>query len=149
MNLLEKLITQPYWYLIIFIPYFCGAFPSGYLLAKIFKKTDITKLGSGSIGMTNVTRTIGKTAGLLTLLLDLLKTILAFELIKLIIATNTIFWLQLAAILVIVGHTKNIFLLFKGGKGVASSFAIWLYFSIPAFFITSLLWLAIFKFKKL
>lgn len=148
MYFLSKIVSQTYWYLIILVPYFCGAFPSGYLIAKIFK-VDITKKGSGNIGSTNVMRIISREAGLVTFTLDISKTILAFIFINLLIDSNKLVWIQLSTVLVILGHTKNIFLGFRGGKGVTNSFAVWFYLSLPSAIITSAIWILFFRWKRI
>src|SRR5882762_3897961 len=53
--------------------YFCGSIPFGLLLGKLFGAKDVRKTGSGNIGATNVARTVGLFAGIMTLLLDMAK----------------------------------------------------------------------------
>jgi glycerol-3-phosphate acyltransferase PlsY len=75
-------------------------------------------MGSGNIGATNVYRTAGRKAGLIVLVLDVLKGWLAVYLASLVTNSNPLA-LALAASAVVVGHCYPIFLGFKGGKAVA------------------------------
>ena len=61
--------------LIILFSYLCGSIPFGLIISYIFKKNDPRSLGSKNIGATNVLRTGGFQLGLLTLVLDILKTL--------------------------------------------------------------------------
>lgn len=105
--------------------YLLGAIPNGFLVARC-KGVDIRKVGSGNIGATNVSRTLGKPWGILTFILDALKgfipawgfPLLAAHLTQSPMSVN--FSLLFGA-LSIVGHNWPIYLGFKGGKGVATS----------------------------
>ena len=72
--MIEVLISNKSNYLLFLICYFIGSIPFGYILYKIIKKDDIRNYGSGNIGATNVNRLVGKKFGLITLILDFLKT---------------------------------------------------------------------------
>jgi glycerol-3-phosphate acyltransferase PlsY len=90
---------------------------------------DLREKGSGNAGTTNMLRTVGKKAAIITLLCDILKGIIPVLLAVLIgnIANNfeanirIDYLAQIAGIATIIGHTYPIFFKFKGGKGVASS----------------------------
>lgn len=103
--------------------YLMGSIPFGVLISK---KEDITitEHGSRNIGATNVYRTVGKRAGLLTLFGDfvkgLLPVLIAFLLTKSVIITG------IAGILAVFGHMFSLFLKFKGGKGVATSLGVFI-----------------------
>ena len=97
-----------------------GSVPFGFLIAKI-KGVDIRNLGSGNIGATNVYRTVGKKEGALALILDFAKGALIVILLKTIFDTTQIV-MYVAAIGVILGHDFSLFLKFKGGKGVATTY---------------------------
>jgi len=58
---------------VVLIAYLLGAIPFGYLLVKMKTGADVRQSGSGNIGATNVMRTTGRAAGILTLLLDIAK----------------------------------------------------------------------------
>jgi glycerol-3-phosphate acyltransferase PlsY len=104
--------------------YLIGAVPFGLLVARL-KGIDITKVGSGNIGATNVFRSISKPLGILTFALDAAKGWLPACIFPL--------WVPAAgqavdpslgvvyAVLAIAGHTWPVYLKFKGGKGVATS----------------------------
>lgn len=105
--------------LIILLSYLLGSLPSAYLLARLIKGIDIRKHGSGNPGATNVFRTVGKTAGAMVFIIDLLKGFLAVYLTSRYFKGNTYLCL-LSAIAVISGHNWPVWLSFKGGKGVAT-----------------------------
>lgn len=115
-----------YQILFLVLTYLIAAIPFGLVLAKIFAKTDIRKLGSKNIGATNVARVVGKKIGFATLVLDGLKGA-----IMIIIARFSFFavsdlhlFLGLVAVFAVIGHVYPIYLSFKGGKGVATTIAV-------------------------
>ena len=59
--------------LILLLAYVCGAIPTGYWVVKALKQVDLTKVGSGSTGTTNVLRTAGKGAAAFVLVVDVAK----------------------------------------------------------------------------
>lgn len=108
---------------IVFITaYLIGSIPTGYIIVKTFTGQDIRTIGSGSTGATNVKRVMGKKWFFITLLLDAFKGALPVVLAALFATTFTGIGLLpvIAAIAVILGHSKSIFLKFTGGKSVAS-----------------------------
>ena len=102
--------------------YIIGSIPTGYIIVKTFTGQDIRTIGSGSTGATNVKRVMGKKWFFITLLLDAFKGALPVVLAAIFAKTFTNIGLLpvLAAIAVILGHSKSIFLKFTGGKSVAS-----------------------------
>ena len=108
--------------LTIIIAYLIGAIPTGYIIVKSKTGEDIRTIGSGSTGATNVKRVLGKNWFFITLLLDAFKGALPVILAKFFIIAGASIGLApvLAAVAVIVGHSKSCFLGFKGGKSVAS-----------------------------
>lgn len=102
--------------------YLIGSIPTGYIIVKLATGQDIRTIGSGSTGATNVKRVMGKKWFFITLLLDALKGALPVILAKIFASTFTSIGLLpvLAAVAVILGHSKSIFLKFTGGKSVAS-----------------------------
>lgn len=108
--------------LLIIIAYFLGSFPTGYVLGKIFYRKDIREYGSGNIGMSNVFRTFGPIPAFITLIGDAIKGYFpvwfAFYL-KL-----SADWISYIAISAILGHVFSIYLKFKGGKGIATTFGV-------------------------
>jgi acyl phosphate:glycerol-3-phosphate acyltransferase len=112
--------------------YLFGSVPFGYLLVRIFRKEDIREKGSGNIGATNVIRSGSKGLGAATFLLDVLKGYFAVELCGWIAvrmgasAQDRINLVALAALCAILGHIYTVWLGFKGGKGVATAFGVFL-----------------------
>ena len=102
-----------------------------YLIGSISKKMagfDVREKGSGNAGSTNVLRTVGKKAAVITLICDVLKGVIAI-LIAMIIGNifknvDKELIVQIAGIAVVLGHTFPIFFGFKGGKGVATSLGV-------------------------
>lgn len=101
--------------------YLLGGIPFGYLLVKWKTGADVRVAGSGNIGATNVQRTAGSLAGVLTLALDIAKGYLALWLASKVAGTHDPhrILLSAAAVAVMLGHIYTPFLRFKGGKGVA------------------------------
>jgi acyl phosphate:glycerol-3-phosphate acyltransferase len=111
--------------------YLLGSIPVGYLLVRIFRRQDIRTVGSGNIGATNVLRLGGKGLGAATFLLDVVKGALAVELAALIAGLVLPMVPQrnveaLAALFAVLGHMFPVWLGFKGGKGVATGFGVFL-----------------------
>lgn len=108
--------------LVFVIAYLIGSIPTGYLIVKAKTGDDIRKIGSGSTGATNVKRVLGKNYFFLVMFLDAIKGALPVILAKLFanVAVSIGLAPVIAAVAVIIGHSKSIFLQFKGGKSVAS-----------------------------
>lgn len=101
--------------------YLLGSIPTGFLLAKL-RGIDIQQQGSGNIGATNVKRTLGTTAGFVTLMLDACKglvVVFAARAAGLDLATQA--WIGVATV---TGHCFCIWLKCRGGKGVATSLGV-------------------------
>lgn len=119
------------------LAYLLGSIPVGYLLVRVFRKQDIRAVGSGNIGATNVLRSGGKGLGLATFLLDALKgsaavllgAFLAAPLLPGVPQRNVE---ALAALFAVLGHMFPIWLRFRGGKGVATGFGVFLVAAPPA-----------------
>ena len=110
--------------LVCLFAYLLGSIPFGVLLAK-FKRVDLRQHGSGNIGATNVNRTLGKTAGILTLLGDCGKGYLAVWAAGQLLDAQ---WgVAAAGLMAFLGHVFSIFLKFRGGKGVATGLGVFLY----------------------
>lgn len=105
--------------LALLIAYLLGAIPFGYLLVKWTTGADVRAKGSGNIGATNVLRTTGRTAGVITLLLDIAKGYAAVWIAGRLCGGEPV-WMAAAALAVMAGHTYPVFLRFRGGKAVAS-----------------------------
>jgi len=156
--LLFALLSLP-----VFSSYLLGSIPFGLVLTKTFSKTDLTKIGSGNIGATNVLRTGSKKLAIATLILDFLKGFAS-------VATLSLFMLYFTktdnshlgeaflnvtfseftdkyahlylcvGFFAIIGHCFPVWLKFKGGKGVATTFGV-LFAAVPwAGFIAAVTW---------
>ena len=115
----------PYYIIMGIIAYLIGSINFSILISKKKAGFDIREKGSGNAGTTNMLRTVGKKAALITLVCDILKGVISILLALLIgkiakEANNSIL-VQIAGILLIIGHTFPIFFKFKGGKGVATA----------------------------
>ena len=111
--------------------YLLGSIPVGYLLVRIFRRQDIRTVGSGNIGATNVLRSEGKALGAATFLLDVCKGALAVLLAAMIAGSVLPTVPQrnveaLAALFAVLGHMFPVWLHFRGGKGVATGFGVFL-----------------------
>ncbi len=117
--------------LIVAASYLLGSIPTGYLLVRIFRNEDIRSVGSGNIGATNVLRSGGKGLGAATFLLDMLKGCSAVWLggflgSLLLPGTPLRNAQALAALVAVLGHMFPVWLKFRGGKGVATGFGVFL-----------------------
>ncbi|HEX9638786.1 MAG TPA: glycerol-3-phosphate 1-O-acyltransferase PlsY [Acidobacteriota bacterium] len=101
----------------VVLAYLLGSIPFGYLLFRVRRGEDIRRHGSGNIGATNVARTLGTGAGLITLLLDAGKGALAVVALRGLGSEPA--WLAAGAVAALVGHAFPLFLRFRGGKSVA------------------------------
>jgi glycerol-3-phosphate acyltransferase PlsY len=111
--------------------YLLGSIPTGYLLVRIFRHQDIRSVGSGNIGATNVLRSGGKGLGAATFLLDMLKGCSAVWLgaalgALLMPAAPARTAQAIAALFAVLGHMFPVWLRFRGGKGVATGFGVFL-----------------------
>jgi glycerol-3-phosphate acyltransferase PlsY len=111
--------------------YLLGSIPTGYLLVRIFRHQDIRSIGSGNIGATNVLRSGGKGLGAATFLLDMLKGCSAVWLgavlgALLMPASPARTAQAIAALFAVLGHMFPVWLRFRGGKGVATGFGVFL-----------------------
>ena len=103
----------------IIIAYILGNISGGMIFGKLLFNKDIRDYGSKNAGTTNALRVFGIKAGALTFIVDLLKSILACFIGMKLLGLNGVL---LAGIFVVLGHNWPVFLNFKGGKGIASSF---------------------------
>ncbi|EDW23677.1 glycerol-3-phosphate 1-O-acyltransferase PlsY [Bacillus sp. FSL K6-4563] len=118
--------------LMFILAYLLGSIPSGLIVGKAAKGIDIREHGSGNLGATNAFRTLGVKAGSIVISADILKGTLASALP---------FFMQLdihpllVGVAAVIGHSFPIFAKFKGGKAVATSGGVLLFYA-PFLFIT-------------
>ena len=112
----------------LLIGYLLGSIPFGLLLSLAFGAGDVRKIGSGSIGATNVLRTGNYAAAALTLLFDALKGVAAVLVVRHYFGDDAALFAGLGAFL---GHLFPVWLRFKGGKGIAVSLGILLAIYCP------------------
>ena len=118
-----------------------GGIPSGLLMGRLFGGADLRKTGSRNIGATNAFRVLGAMPALLTLICDLLKGYLPLLILK---AVNPHQWLLIClGLAAIIGHDFSPYLKFKGGKGVATSLGVFLFFSPEAILISLIFWIVV------
>ncbi len=102
--------------------YLFGSLNFAIIYSKLFKGDDIRKHGSGNAGATNVLRTYGKSPAAVVFILDILKGVIAVLIARFILG-ESIFECS-AALGAVLGHNFPVYYKFKGGKGVATSFAV-------------------------
>jgi len=130
----------------LLLSFIIGSIPFGLVITKIYGYGDIRNIGSGNIGATNVLRTGNKLLAALTLILDVSKSFIILYLAQInfkpIINEELITTLFVSlGLLSILGHMFSPFLLFKGGKGIATSAGILLFLSWPCALLSLLVWI--------
>ncbi|MBN2455491.1 MAG: glycerol-3-phosphate 1-O-acyltransferase PlsY [Sedimentisphaerales bacterium] len=124
---------------LILFAYFLGSVPFGLIIAGAYGK-DLRKIGSGNIGATNLSRAVGKNWGYFGFFLDVLKGLVPMLLAGLLFGSQmsvTELFLALAVgCAAVMGHIFPVYIGFRGGKGVATSFGValglWPYYTICA-----------------
>lgn len=122
--------------------YLIGSIPTGYLVVKIKTGQDIRGIGSGSTGATNVKRVLGKNWFFITMLLDAIKGAFPVVLAILLLPAYAKYGITpvVAAVAVLLGHSKSIFLGFTGGKSVASGVGTILALNVFVGLVVALIW---------
>ncbi len=128
--------------IVLIFSYLIGSIPTGYIIVKLLKGIDIRQTGSGSTGATNVKRILGTKWFFIVMFLDALKGA-----IPVLIAVHWFNFMNymglapvIAAISVIIGHSKSIFLGFTGGKSVATGVGTILALCWPVGLIIAAIW---------
>ena len=117
------------------VGYGIGSISSGYLVGKIYRNVDLRTVGSGSTGATNTFRHLGRGAGLLVAVLDILKGAAAVLFAQLLFAMEgdaRHVAEALAAVAAVAGHCWPPMLQGRGGRGVATGFGALLFVATPA-----------------
>lgn len=122
------------------LAYVVGSIPFGVVVGKVFYGVDVREHGSGNVGTTNVFRVLGKKAGAVVMVLDILKGYVPA-------AIAAALFTPWAAIVVaaapVLGHMYSIFLKGKGGKGIATGAGVVLALVPLAFAIIFTTWLVL------
>ena len=134
------------------LAYLLGSIPSAVWIGKSWYGIDVREHGSKNAGATNTFRILGKRAGIIVLIIDILKGFLAVLLPSFLISLeiksvseDTIILLQItAAIMAVLGHVFPVFARFKGGKGVATSLGVIVGIHPPAAGICVFIFLIVF-----
>jgi glycerol-3-phosphate acyltransferase PlsY len=110
---------------IVVIGYLLGAIPFGVIIGRLIRGIDVREYGSGSMGMTNVMRTVGAKAGIIVLVLDLLKGCCAVALAWAIFYSapeSMMQWGRMAGgAAAVIGHSWPVYIGFRGGRGIATA----------------------------
>lgn len=125
--------------------YLLGSCPTGYVLVRYMLGEDIRNFGSGNIGATNVARVLGKKWAIATAVSDMLKGGIAI-LVAILVGVESPFTLALIGFMSVIGHDYPVWIGFKGGKGVATTFGVFAFYGffnpLPAL-IGGLIWFAV------
>ena len=153
--------------LLVLLGYFCGSIPVAYLIGKLRFGIDIREHGSGNMGTANVLRTLGKKAGIATLVLDMLKGTIAVLCARFYLwfgnydyfGTDSTsgfpltldegFFLALVALMTVIGHSLPVWLKFRGGKSAAVGSGAILGINPIAWVIIMIIWFFLLKYTKL
>lgn len=112
----------------VLVAYLLGSIPTAVWYGRVFHGVDIRNHGSGNAGATNSLRVLGKKAGVIVLLIDLLKGYLAVSLASIVIQNSDFqpvgYIVPFLGLAVVIGHIFPVFAQFKGGKGVATSLGV-------------------------
>lgn len=156
--------------ILVVLGYLFGSIPVAYLIGKISRGIDIRDFGSGNMGTANVMRTLGKKAGILTMVLDMAKGAIAVLLTRIYLwvvgdnysgfTTNVPgakfpqfldagFLLTLVSLMAVIGHSFPIWLKFKGGKSAAVGAGTILGINPLPFVFIMIIWFVLLKTTKL
>jgi glycerol-3-phosphate acyltransferase PlsY len=140
-NLVSPETLNMYWWIPL-AAYAIGSIPFGYLIMRQAGQGDIRSVGSGNVGATNVARTAGFGAGVLTFFLDAAKGALAVWLAAQ-ITGGSVTWMMAAALGAILGHIFPVWLGGRGGRGVSTGVGAFLLICWPAVTAAIVIWLMV------
>lgn len=116
------------YFIVAIIAYCLGSISFSVIISKKMAGFDVREKGSKNAGSTNVLRTVGKKAALITLICDILKGIVAILIAvligNLVNGVDKALLVEIAGLFAVIGHTFPIFFGFKGGKGVATALGV-------------------------
>ena len=128
-------------FLVLALSYLVGSIPFGVILGSRLAGLDVRKHGSGNIGATNVLRTLGLGFAACTFVLDTGKGAFAFWLARL--SGLSPAWTAAAGAAAVAGHNWPLWLRFKGGKGIATTFGFMLFAMPSVGIVVAAVWLAV------
>jgi len=139
------------------VSYLLGSIPTGYWLARSLRGIDIREHGSGSTGATNVLRVVGKGPGLLTFVVDVLKGTGAVLMGRWLFGQPwsgvppawADYCLLAIALIAVLGHSKPIWLGWRGGKSVATSLGVLLALNWPTALASFGVFLVVLAFSRI
>lgn len=126
--------------IVFVIAYLLGSIPFGVLYAKM-KGVNLLESGSRNTGATNAFRTAGLAIGIATAVSDILKGFVAVWFAGMVL--DTPWQIYTAGVLAILGHTMSIFMKFRGGKAIATSFGVFLYVNPIPILLTLIVWIVV------
>ncbi|WP_107942739.1 glycerol-3-phosphate 1-O-acyltransferase PlsY [Metasolibacillus sp. FSL H7-0170] len=135
--------------IILICAYLIGSIPSALWIGKLFYNTDIRKQGSGNLGATNTFRVLGKKAGLIVTIIDVLKGTAAVLLPLLPFFQDVQIHILILGVAAVLGHIFPIFARFRGGKAVATSAGVVLGYAWPLFLLLFVVFFITLKLTKM
>ncbi|MBZ4683188.1 MAG: acyl phosphate:glycerol-3-phosphate acyltransferase [Fusobacteriaceae bacterium] len=132
-------------FIFLIMSYIIGSIPSALIVGKT-QNIDVREHGSKNIGATNAYRVLGRKYGIIVFLMDMFKGML-----PLIIASSFGIkdnYLVLIGFISVIGHTFSIFAKFKGGKGVATSFGMFIFLAPLQSLISIIIFIIIVYFSR-
>lgn len=135
--------------LVLLSAYLIGSIPSGLWIGRLFFNTDIREHGSGNLGATNTFRVLGKKAGLVVTIMDVLKGTAAVLLPLIPFFANTGVHPLILGIIAVTGHMFPVFAGFRGGKAVATSAGVVLGYAPMLFAILFVVFFTTLKLSKI
>lgn len=126
---------------VVVMGYLIGAVPTGLVLVRLLRGEDIRRYGSGNIGTVNVYRVAGPAVAAAVLAVDILKGLVPVLLAAHLGAGPGL--VVLAGLAAIAGHNWSVFLGFRGGKGIATSYGVLLGLWWPAALVAAAVWVGV------
>lgn len=114
----------------ILLGYFLGSMPWGYIIFRYMKHDDIRNYGSGNIGATNVGRFLGKKWAVIVTLADMFKGSVAL-IVAYLFTIRDPWIISMIGIAAVLGHNFPVWLGFKGGKGVSTTYGVVIFYYPP------------------
>ncbi|MCK5440129.1 MAG: glycerol-3-phosphate 1-O-acyltransferase PlsY [Gemmatimonadetes bacterium] len=134
----------------IVLAYLAGSFPTAFLAGRV-RGVDLSKVGSGNYGATNVYRNLGKGPALVVLVFDVAKGFLPVWFLPRWFAggIEPSTYAVLLGVAAVVGHVFSIFLAFKGGKGIGTAAGVFLALSPLAAGLAAVVWFAVVGWRRI